>query len=378
MCHLESRLKGNALHLVVFMKVISIIGARPQFIKAAVVSRALKTTKVEEYVIHTGQHYDEQMSRVFFEELEMPSPQVNLGVGSGSQGQQTARMLEGLERVIVQVKADLVLLYGDTNSTLAGALVSAKMHIPIAHVEAGLRSGNRLMAEEINRIVTDHLSSLLFCPTETAVLNLRREGIAQGVHLVGDVMLDAVLWAATVARRRSRALERFGLEEGHYVVATVHRAENTDDPQCLVNIVGALEEVAFHETVIFPVHPRTRKCIANSNLQPTACKLLMIDPVGYLDMVALTQSARLVMTDSGGLQKEAYWLRVPCVTLRRETEWIETVQSGWNILAGVDRERILECVRSVNAEQLRPAELGEVGAARRCAAILQSALGGHE
>ena len=325
------------------MKVVSIVGARPQFIKAAIVSRALRTAGHEEVLIHTGQHYDREMSGVFFEELNIPQPAKNLCVGSGPHGQQTALMLERIEDVLLAEKSDWVVVYGDTNSTLAGALAACKLRIPVAHVEAGLRSFNRDMPEEHNRVLTDHCAELLLCPTQTAVDNLQREGISKGVTLVGDTMYDAVLQYAAVARERSTILRDLNLEPKHYLLATVHRAYNTDDPKNLGSILSAFLEL--DTPIIFPVHPRTRQCIAGLNgainLKHPPSKLKLIEPTSYLDMLMLEENAKVILTDSGGMQKEAYFLGVPCVTLRPETEWVETVEAGWNILAGTEPSNIV-------------------------------------
>ena len=350
------------------MRIVSIIGARPQFIKAAMVSRALRKRHIH-VLVHTGQHYDANMSQVFFEELDIPAPDVNLGVGSGAHGEQTAAMLAGIESVLLQERPVWVVVYGDTNSTLAGALAAAKLGIMVAHVEAGLRSFNRTMPEEINRVVVDHLSALLLCPSQTAVDNLAAEGIARGVHLVGDVMAEALAFAAERAGCRSPLLARLGIAEKSYLLVTVHRAENTDDPMRLRNVLRALD--ALQEPVIFPVHPRTRKAIGALGHRPAA-HVRMLDPVGYLDMVRLEQSARLILTDSGGVQKEAYWLGVPCVTLREETEWVETVQAGWNVLAGTEIERILRAVRTLVAPTTRDHLYGDDKAAERCVALLEA------
>lgn len=324
------------------VKVVTIVGARPQFIKAAPVSRVLRQQHTE-ILVHTGQHYDDNMSAIFFEELDIPEPDYNLGIGSGFHGAQTGAMLEKIEDVLLREKPDWVLIYGDTNSTLAGALAAAKLHIKVAHVEAGLRSFNRAMPEEINRVVADHLSDLLFCPSQTAVGNLAAEGISRGVHLVGDVMADALAFAVERSQGRSQILQRLGLAAKKYLLVTVHRAENTDDHDRLVNILAALN--ALSETVVFPVHPRTRLVIEKMDyaLQD---HVLLSEPVGYLDMVQLEKSARMVLTDSGGIQKEAYWLSVPCITLRDETEWMETVQAGWNVLVGAKTDAIVRAVRS--------------------------------
>ena len=468
------------------MKIATIIGARPQFIKAAAVSRAIaahnrqalnldpgtsnielrtlnfehsssvepRTLNIEhstlnEFLIHTGQHYDDGMSAVFFRELEIPEPKYNLAIGSGSHGAQTGQMLAAIEKILIDEKPDWVLIYGDTNSTLAGALAAAKLHIPIAHVEAGLRSFNRRMPEEINRIVADQLSTLLLCPSQVAVDNLAAEGIGgnpmvrqahhdkQGCHpepslsepppalraasagggqkesspvehrtlnleqsssvehrtlnlehsspveprtlnieqsssvvITGDVMADALQFAATKASAQSDILARLGLQPQRYLLATVHRAENTDDPKRLSDIMAALSELAEREPVILPLHPRTKKILErtsnrqtsniehrtlniehSSSVEPRTLNfehpcLRLIDPLGYFDIIALEKSARMLLTDSGGMQKEAYWLKVPCVTLRDETEWVETVASGWNILTGADRNRIVTAVQN--------------------------------
>lgn len=345
------------------MKIVSIVGARPQFIKAAPVSRALRPHHTE-VLVHTGQHYDDNMSAVFFQELDIPMPDYNLGVGSGTHGAQTGEMLMRIEQVLLDEKPDWVLIYGDTNSTLAGALAAAKLHIKVAHVEAGLRSFNRRMPEEINRIVADHLSDLLLCPSQTAVDNLAKEGITRGVHLVGDVMADALAFAAERARVHSDILTRLGLNERGYLLATVHRAENTDDETRLRNILQAFAEI--DEIIVFPVHPRTRNQLSTFHL-PLSTNVQIIEPVGYLDMVRLEQSAKMILTDSGGIQKEAYWLGVPCVTLRDETEWVETVQAGWNVLAGADPMRIVTAVQEFTPRKDHPLLYGDGKAAKRIA-----------
>jgi len=317
------------------MRVISVVGARPQFIKAAAVSRVLRAMpRVNEVLIHTGQHCDGSMSEVFFNELEIPEPDYNLGIGSRSPGAQTGRMLEAIEKVFLKEKPDWVLVYGDTNSTLAGALAAVKLHISVAHVEAGLRSFNRRMPEEVNRVLTDHASDVLFVPTKAAVENLRQEGIPEDrIHLVGDVMYDAALYYGEKARRESRVLEQLGLEAKGYILATVHRAENTDNPSRLRALVEGFCEVAKEIPVVFPAHPRTRKALEHYDLLEQAeVYLVLVELVGYLDMVMLEQNALLIATDSGGVQKEAFFYRVPCVTLRTETEWVELVELRWNRL----------------------------------------------
>jgi len=353
------------------MKVVSIVGARPQFIKAAAVSRLLRL-QATEILVHTGQNYDQNMSEVFFDELEIPAPEYHLGVGSGSHGAQTGEMLARVEEVLLTERPDWVLVYGDTNSTLAGALAAAKLHIPVAHVEAGLRSFNRDMPEEINRVLTDHVSDLLFCPSETAVRNLAQEGITRGVHVVGDVMADTLYFAASRAEERSDILNRLKLLPGSYLLETIHRAENTDDPERLESILQAF--VAVNETLIFPLHPRTRKRIDELGLHSVLqnSQVRLINPVGYLDMVCLEQSARLILTDSGGIQKEAYWLKVPCITLRDETEWVETVDAGWNYLAGTEMEQIVQAVNKFRPPANQPVLYGEGCAAQKMVAYLTS------
>lgn len=311
-------------------RLLIVVGARPQFVKAAAISRAVAVRDdVEEILLHTGQHFDAAMSKIFFDELGIAAPRVNLDIHGGNHGAMTGRMLAGIEEVILAERPDIVLVPGDTNSTLAGALAAAKLHVPVAHLEAGLRSFNRVMPEEINRVLTDHVSALLFCPTETAIANLRNEGVVEGVHDIGDVMYDATQFAAAQARRSS-VLERLGLEERGYAVATVHRAESTDTRENLAAIISYLQDRARDCPVVLPLHPRTRQQIARWDLD--LGPILACDPLGYLDMHRLLQSAVAVYTDSGGVQKEAYFHRVPCVTLRSETEWVETVAAGWNRL----------------------------------------------
>ena len=417
------------------MKIVTIIGARPQFIKAAAISRAIAahnlltphSSCLTEVIIHTGQHYNDDMSAIFFRELEIPEPNYNLNIGSGSHGAQTGRMLIAIEDVLLKEKPDWVLIYGDTNSTLAGALAAAKLHIRIAHVEAGMRSYNRLMPEEINRIVADQLSHLLFCPSQVAVNNLVAEGITspltpsslvtladnetqtsetkctaacrtnytpgqneqraarsvsgtipeakrRGTHLTphvilsGDVMADALKFAAAKTSANSDILARLGLQPQGYLLATVHRAENTNDPDRLGNIMRAFSELAESEVVILPLHPRTKKILEDtfpSHHTPDSPRLKILDPVGYFDIIALEKSARIIITDSGGMQKEAYWFKVPCITLRDETEWVETVESGWNILTGADRDRIIETVRSLKVPTAHPPLYGDGKAAEK-------------
>ena len=320
------------------MKVLTVVGARPQFIKAWPVSAALARSGVAERVVHTGQHYDEAMSGRFFAELGLAPPHANLGVGSGSHGAQTGKMLEALEQQIIAERPDWVLVYGDTNSTLGAALAAAKLHVPVAHVEAGLRSFNRRMPEEINRVLTDHVSGCLFCPSVQAVENLQHEGITRGVQVVGDVMFDALLHFSALAERKSAILTTLNLSARSYFLATIHRAENTDDATRLRALLDTLASLG--RPTVLPLHPRTRALLEKTGGLPTQGALRIVEPVGYLDMLALTRNAAAVLTDSGGLQKEAYWLRTRCLTLRPETEWVETVQAGWNTVVNNDSARI--------------------------------------
>lgn len=324
-------------------KIVTIVGARPQFIKAAAVSREiLKNPGVlEEVMVHTGQHYDPNMSQVFFDELEIPTPKYNLEISGGGHGAMTGRMLEGIEQILLTEKPDWVLIYGDTNSTLAGALAAAKLHIPVAHVEAGLRSFNMRMPEEVNRILADRVSTLLLCPTPLAVDNLAREGLTQGVHNVGDVMFDVALYYRDRARDNSKILSTLGLSEKGFALATCHRAENTDARERLTGILSALANIARELPVVLPLHPRTRKLIGDFELEHLLAPLNVVDPLAFLDMVALEQAAKVILTDSGGVQKEAFFYRVPCITMRDETEWVETVELGWNQLVGASYERIM-------------------------------------
>ncbi len=331
------------------MKIVSVVGARPQFIKAWPTSKALREAGHQEFMIHTGQHYDYLMSKVFFDELDIPVPDVNLEVGSDRHGRQTGRMLEKIEDILLSQNPDWVLVYGDTNSTLAAALAAVKLHLRLAHVEAGLRSFNREMPEEHNRVLTDHCSDLLFCPTATAVENLKREGIERGVHLTGDVMLDAHLMARDIAREKSQIVDKHGLQEKEFYLVTLHRAENTDNFQRLKGILQALKKLSEEKPVVFPTHPRTRKSLEsigiNTSESASAERLRYIAPLGFLDMLRLQEAAATILTDYGGVQKEAYFNGVPCVTLRDETEWLETVSHGWNQLAGADTAQILRLTK---------------------------------
>lgn len=380
------------------MKVAHIVGARPQFIKMAVISRAIMEhnqradldESIKEIIIHTGQHYDYEMSRIFFEELHIPRPDYNLDVGSGTHGIQTGEILKRAEQVLLEEEPDVVLVYGDTNSTLAGALAAVKLHIPVAHVEAGIRGFSKRIPEEINRVVTDHVSTILFCPTETAVRNLQREGFTNVINdgrlvstedvknfrfcidnalviNVGDVMYDSVLYNLRVAESKSAILQELGLEAKAFYLATVHRAENTDNPERLKEILSAFESLAERGMkVICPLHPRTRKALQTLERRERHPGLRLIEPISYLDMLVLEKNARVILTDSGGVQKEAFILRTPCITLHKGKEWAETVEAGWNILAGASRVDILKAVEhfrisSPSDPQVSPYGNGDAG-----------------
>ena len=364
------------------MKVLTVVGNRPQFVKAAAVSRHLRE-HVTETLVHTGQHYDRELSDVFFEELGVPRPERELGVGSGSHAEQTGTTMVRLEEAVGIERPDAMLVYGDTNATLAGALVAAKLPIPLAHIEAGMRSFDRGMPEEVNRIVADRLAGLLLCSTEAAVENLRVAGLGDRVRLVGDVMADVALQVGPLAERRSRARQRFGLERGAYLLATAHRAGTVDDPRALARLVAVLRAVAEScGPLVFPVHPRTRARLAAAGLlaeleEATAVRLC--EPLGYLDFACLLRGTRAVLTDSGGLQKEAYLVGTPCLTLREETEWVETVESGWNRLVGLDPDRALDGLREFAephcVEPPHPAFYGDGQAGSRCVRELLAWLG---
>ena len=313
-------------------RIITVVGARPQFIKAATLSRQFKLAGIEELIIHTGQHFDTNMSDVFFEEMEIPRPAYHLDIHGLTHGAMTGRMLEGIEAILLKEKPDGVLVYGDTNSTIAGALAASKLHIPVLHVEAGLRSFNMQMPEEINRILTDRISNVLFCPTEAAVANLKKEGFENmPVRIIknGDVMQDAAMYYAPKAEQKSDILKQAGLSK--FVLATIHRQENTDSPETLRNIITGLNEINHHIPVLVPIHPRTRSILTQLNITP---EFKMIDPVGYFDMIVLLKNCKLVITDSGGVQKEAFFFGKHCITLREQTEWVELVENGYNILVG--------------------------------------------
>ena len=362
------------------MKIITIVGARPQFVKAAMVSRAIinhnrnHNFPIDELILHTGQHYDYSMNAVFFEKLEIPRSTWVLDCGGGSHAEMTAGMLVEIEKVLLENRPDFVLVYGDTNSTLAGALAAVKLHIPVVHIEAGMRSFNREMPEEINRVLTDHISSFLFCPTYAAVRNLKQEGISEGVHHVGDVMYDAALSFGKIAEQNSTILSLLQLKAKQFHLCTVHRAENTDNRERLSQIIQALIEIARPECpVILPLHPRTKKCLNALQLYSTIKTnqdLRLIEPVDYLDMIMLEKHAKTILTDSGGIQKEAYFHRTPCVTLRDETEWIETIAAGWNQLAGYRKENILLCLEN----KMQQTDIEEYGNGHVADKIIQTLL----
>ncbi len=322
------------------MKICTVIGARPQFVKAAVVSAEFaKHKSINEIIIHTGQHYDPAMSEIFFRELNVPREKYNLEIGSGSHGLQTGRMLEKLEDILLKEKPDFVLIYGDTNSTLAGALAASKMHIPVAHIEAGMRSFNKKMPEEINRIIADHLSEINFCSTKNAIENLKVENLGKTGVLVGDVMFDCSLKFAELAEKRYDPFAKFAVEKNGYALLTCHRAENTDHKKCLTEIVKAVNRISEEMPVLYPVHPRTKKFLNEYGLTFSG-NVKLIPPVGYLEMILLEKHASFILTDSGGVQKEAFFYRVPCITMREETEWIETAELGWNKITGADSKKI--------------------------------------
>jgi UDP-GlcNAc3NAcA epimerase len=350
------------------MKIVTVVGARPQFIKAATISRLLiHDPDVEEILVHTGQHYDQNMSEIFFEELNIPHPDFNLEVGSGTQAVQTAKMLEGIETILLEEKPDWTLVYGDTNSTLAGAIAAAKLNISLAHVEAGLRSFNRQMPEEINRIVTDRISDLLFAPTQTAMINLEKEGLLPASFLSGDVMFDSTCYYRQMIQKNPDPYKINGLPD-EYLLATVHRAENTDNIDNLKSIFRAFSE--SRQAIVLPIHPRTRKIIAGIIQIPD--NITIIDPVSYLQMMYLTLHARKILTDSGGLQKEAYFLGKQCITLRTETEWVETLHDNWNTITGTDPEKILEAILSAGPSSTQKSSFGNGKASEAIVAKLKS------
>jgi len=348
------------------MKILTVIGARPQFIKAAAVSNIIRR-KHEEIIVHTGQHYDENMSSVFFEELRIPKPNYNLGVGSGGHGKQTGAMLIALEDIYLKEKPDMVLVYGDTNSTMAGALCASKLLIPVAHIEAGLRSFNMNMPEEQNRILTDHLSKYLFVPTTSAVRNLAVEGISSGVHNVGDVMYDATLNFTELSKEKSMIIEKHNLQLEDFILATIHRAENTNDINRLRNIIEGLNESG--QKIVLPLHPRTKKYMEDYGLVFNH-NIMIIDPVGYLDMISLEMNCKKIVTDSGGVQKEAFFMKKPCITMRDETEWVETVENGWNIIVGTDKDKILDGIVNFIPNKVQQNIFGDGHAAEKIFEII--------
>jgi UDP-N-acetylglucosamine 2-epimerase (non-hydrolysing) len=361
----------------IYVKIVSVVGARPQFIKCGPVSRLIRVTH-EEIIVHTGQHYDENMSDVFFSELDIPVPDYNLEVGSGTHGEQTSRMLSGIEKILLETRPDCVLTYGDTNSTLAGALAGSKLHIPVAHVEAGLRSYDRSMPEEINRIVADHVSDLLFCPTQTSADNLLREGIRNGVHVTGDVMVDTLYYARDRITHENSVLREYNLDPGCFFVATIHRPSNTDSIDNLTSILKAFSESQI--PVLFPLHPRTRHIICDCDLSRfIGEKIRILDPLSYTSMIALMSQAKGVLTDSGGIQKEAYILKKPCITLRDNTEWVETVQDGWNILTGADYNRIKDAIHGLDTRipQAHSAVYGDGHASEKIVRIIEEYIAGQ-
>jgi UDP-GlcNAc3NAcA epimerase len=359
------------------VKVLTVVGNRPQFVKAAAVSSYLRES-AREVLVHTGQHYDRELSAVFFEELGVPAPAHQLGVGSGTHAEQTGATMVRLEPLVEAERPEAMLVYGDTNATLAAALVAAKLRVPLAHVEAGMRSFDRRMPEEVNRVAADRLAGLLLCSTGTAVANLRREGLDGGARLVGDTMADVALRFGPIAERRSDALARFGLRHGGYLLATAHRAGNVDDPRALARLVELLSRAAARfGPLLLPIHPRTAARLAAAGLSEELARapgVELCEPLGYLDFACLVRAARAVLTDSGGLQKEAYLAGVPCVTLREQTEWVETVEVGWNRLVGLDSERALEAIEQLGerrgAERPDPALYGDGEAGSRVAAEL--------
>lgn len=348
------------------MKILTVVGARPQFIKASAVSNVIRKCH-EEILVHTGQHYDENMSQVFFEELNIPRPDYNLEVGSGNHGKQTGTMLIKLEEIYIKEKPDFVLVYGDTNSTLAGALCASKLLIPLAHVEAGLRSFNRKMPEEQNRVITDRLSNILFVPTDSAAENLKREGIKEGIYNVGDVMFDAILNFKKLAESKNEIIKKLDLQGKEYILTTIHRAENTNYIDRLKNIVEALNECG--KPVVLPLHPRTKKYMTDYGLKFND-NIKVIEPIGYLEMINLEMNSQKIVTDSGGVQKEAFFMKKPCITMRDETEWVETVENGWNIVVGTDKTKILDGIMNFIPDKTQKNIFGKGDAAIKILEVL--------
>lgn len=348
------------------MKILTVIGARPQFIKACMLSNLFeKNSKITEVIVHTGQHYDKNMSDIFFQQLQIPKPSYNLGVGSNSHGKQTGKMLGYIEEILLNEQPDVTLVYGDTNSTLAGSLAASKLHIPVAHVEAGLRSFNKKMPEEINRLLTDHLSTFLFCPTTSSVVNLKNEGIENNVYLTGDIMYDAIIYYKKIALSQSNIISYLNLIPQDYYLATIHRAENTDNPNRLKTLLTVLS--SLERKVILPLHPRTKSKIKDFNLNRFFLNshIKVVEPLDYFDMLTLESQAKMILTDSGGVQKEAYMLKVPCVTLRDETEWVETVTAKWNTLVGASNSgSILEAISKTKKPDEYPTPFGDGSASK--------------
>lgn len=352
------------------MKIITVVGARPQFIKAAPVSREIRK-EFDEVLIHTGQHYDENMSKIFFDELQIPMPDYNLQIGSLGHGKMTGEMLGKLEDIYLKEKPDCVLVYGDTNSTLAGALAASKLLIPVIHVEAGLRSFNKNMPEEQNRILTDNLSKLLLVPTKEAEINLENEGFKDGIHNIGDVMYDAVLMFKERSKEKEYMLNEIGVSKENYILTTIHRAENTNDINRLKNIIEALNE--SNENIVLPLHPRTKKFIEDYNLKLND-NIKVIEPVGYLEMLMLENNSKKIVTDSGGVQKEAYFMKKPCITMRDETEWVETIKEGWNVLVGTNKEKILEKIKNFNPSNDQKEIFGDGNASKKIIEIIKESI----
>lgn len=352
------------------MKILSVVGARPQFIKLAILSREIKK-HFDEVIAHTGQHYDYEMSKLFFKNLEIPEPNYNLGIGSAERGEQIEKMVEGIGKILKKEKPDLVLVFGDTNSTLAGAKAASKFGVKLAHIESGMRSFDKTMPEELNRIETDKISDILFCSTKTAVDNLNNEKIKGSVYLVGDIMIDALKASIIDAEKNSSVLEELNLKEKEFMVATVHRAGNTDDKTKLKSIVEAFVEGG--EKIVFPMHPRTTKALRSYNLDKKFedTNVVIVSPLSYTDMLVLEKNAKKILTDSGGMQKEAYFFKVPCITLRDKTEWVETVNDGWNILTGENKSKIIDAVKNFNPKGKQSEDYGDGNASRNIADILK-------
>ena len=348
-------------------KILIVVGARPNFVKVSPLLEEIKKYRqIKPILVHTGQHYDFEMSQVFFQDLKIPKPDYNLGVGSGSHAYQTAEIMKRLEPVILKEKPDLVIVVGDVNSTLAGALTAAKLHIPVAHIEAGLRSYDKFMPEEINRLLTDHISQLLFCPTKTAVENLKKEGIKKGIYNVGDIMYD--IFKSKIKNQKSKILQKLELKPKSYLLLTIHRPSNVDNLENLKNILEAIKE--SNEKIIFPAHPRTKKQLKKLKLKIENWKLKIIAPQGYVDMLCLEKNTKKILTDSGGVQKEAYWSRIPCLTLRKETEWVETVKSGWNKLVNRNKNKIIQTINFFQPQKKQPQYFGSGKASQKILQIL--------